>query len=137
MRIWWDYQLGSFCSDAVIGGLGQFVTPDEIATASGVTLTPEDRAELQRQFDERPPMDAYTASLRISKVAFMDRFTDQELVAIYSAAKQSVAVEIWLDRFKLSEFIDLADGRTASGVHSLESAGLLGAGRAAQILRGQ
>ena len=72
----------------------------------------------------------------ISKLAYMERFTDAELAAVYGAAKVSLAVEVWLEKFKLSEFIDLADPRTLAGLQALESNGLIGAGRALEVLHG-
>lgn len=70
----------------------------------------------------------------LTKLAYANRFTDAELAAIYSAAKVSVAVEVWLEKFKMSEFIDLTDQSTKDGVHALESNGLIGPGRAQEIL---
>ena len=82
--------------------------------------------ELDRPAPPAPPT--------LSKGAFMDLFTPGELTGIYTAAKVSVDVEVWLDRFKVAEYIDVSDPRTVAGVQSLETAGLLAAGRAAQIL---
>ena len=73
---------------------------------------------------------------KISKLEYMELFTDNEMVSIFAAAKVSPLVEIWLEKFRLSEFIDLADPRNADGLQALESAGILGQGRAAEILNG-
>ena len=73
---------------------------------------------------------------KISKLDYMELFTDNEMVAIFTAAKASPLVEIWLEKFRLSEFIDLADPRNADGLYALESAGILGQGRALEILNG-
>jgi len=73
---------------------------------------------------------------KISKLEYMELFTDNEMVSIFTAAKTSPLVEIWLEKFRLSEFIDLADPRNADGLQALESAGILGQGRAAEILNG-
>lgn len=70
----------------------------------------------------------------ISKLEYMGRFTDAELAGIYTAAKSVVQIEIWLEKFKLATDINLADPRTIDGVQSLEAAGLIGVGRAAEIL---
>ncbi len=72
----------------------------------------------------------------VSKLEFMNRFTDAELAAIYTIAKQSVAVEIWLEKFKLAEFVNPGDPRVAAGIQALEMFGLIGSGRAAEILGG-
>lgn len=71
---------------------------------------------------------------KLTKLQFMSLFKDEELVALYTAAKQSVQVEVWLEKLKLSEMVDLMDPRTIAGVNSLAAAGLLTAERAAQIL---
>jgi len=70
----------------------------------------------------------------LSKLEFLARFTDAELVGIYTEAKTSVLLEIWLDKFKLSESIDLQNQLTISGLQYLESIGLLNTGRANEIL---
>ena len=70
----------------------------------------------------------------ISKLDYMNRFTDPELVAIYTAAKTNINVEIWLEKFKLATEINLDDPRTSSGLQALETAGLIAPGRAMEIL---
>lgn len=70
----------------------------------------------------------------ITKLAYMKRFTDTELATIFTAAKTEVMIEVWLEKFKVAEDIDLADPETMAGVQALEAFGLIGAGRAAEIL---
>lgn len=70
----------------------------------------------------------------LTKLEYMNRFTDAELAAIYTAAKAVVEIEIWLEKFKATTEIDLSDPRTVSGVQALEGAGLIAAGRAQEIL---
>ena len=70
----------------------------------------------------------------ITRLQFLNRFTDSELAAIYTAAKASVQVEIMLDKFKSAEFIALDDPQTVAGIDALETAGMIAAGRAAEIL---
>ncbi|MCX8017172.1 MAG: hypothetical protein N2690_04620 [Rhodocyclaceae bacterium] len=78
--------------------------------------------------------DSAPAPRPISKLAFMERFTDAELAAIYQAAKEDVRVEVWMDKLKLAAEVDLADARTRAGVEALESFGLIGKGRVEEIL---
>ena len=79
-------------------------------------------------------------SRRISKQQFIDRFTPVEMSTILDAAKVNVAVEAWLFRFHSvtpeadGTSIDLDDARTIESTIGLEQAGLIGAGRAAEIL---
>lgn len=71
---------------------------------------------------------------QLSKLDYMKRFADEELSAIYSAAKVNVMVEIWLEKFRLAEYINLDDPKTQDGVHALEAAGLIAPGRAVEVL---
>ena len=80
------------------------------------------------------PADAPAPTRVISKLDYMNRFTEQELASIYTTAKTVVAVEVWLEKFRLSEFVDLDDQRTVAGVQALEAVGLIGEGRTAEIL---
>jgi hypothetical protein len=80
------------------------------------------------------PEAPHVTPVRLSHLEFMGRFTDAELIGIYTAAKSSVPVEIWLDKFKLASDVDRTDARTIAGLAGMESAGLLSAGRAAEIL---
>jgi propanediol dehydratase large subunit len=70
----------------------------------------------------------------ITKLAFMERFTDEELAAIYAAAKTDVRVEVWLDKLKLASEVDLNDPRTIAGVQALAAAGLLSEARVQEVL---
>lgn len=77
---------------------------------------------------------------RLSKLEYMNRFTDTELGTIYSVAKTVVAIEIWLAKFNATAVeadgtsIDLDDPRTVGGLQAMEAAGLIADGRAAEIL---
>lgn len=75
-----------------------------------------------------------TPTRTLSKLQYMNLFTDSELAAIYTAAKTVVQVEVWLDKFRVTSEVNLDDPRTISGVQALEAAGLLVTGRAAEIL---
>jgi hypothetical protein len=111
----------------------------------GVTIDspPEPIAYLSRSW-ERPawaaPLPVVQGPRRLSKLDYMNRFHDDELAAIYSAAKAVIQVEVWLAKFNAATpeldgtAIDLDDPRTIKGLHDLEAAQLIGAGRAAEIL---
>jgi len=80
-------------------------------------------------------------TMRLTKQQFIDRFEPSEFTGLLAAAKASTDIEAWLFRFNNltpdadGTSVDLADPRTVRGVHGLEAAGLIGAGRAEQILR--
>lgn len=79
-------------------------------------------------------MSPPAATRKLSKLEYMSRFSDAELAGIYTAAKTVVAVEVWLDKFRLAGEVDLDDARTGAGLGALEGAGLLAIGRAEEIL---
>lgn len=70
---------------------------------------------------------------------FRSKFTTTEKVAIYTAADSNVLIKIWLDDLNAvqNNVVDLSDARTIEGVQGLEAAGLIGTGRAAEILQWQ
>lgn len=111
-------------------------TPENGSTTEmpGVTAL-----EIRANYDWNPATVSFVekdgaARRLISKLDYMNRFTDAELVAIYTAAKTNVNVEIWLEKFKLAAEINLDDPKTATGLQALEALGLIAAGRAAEIL---
>ena len=69
----------------------------------------------------------------LTKRAYLGRFTAEERVAIRTAAKQSVALEDYLELLALSEDINLDDPDLIAGLAMLEGAGLIAPGRAAEI----
>lgn len=88
-----------------------------------------------------PPIEAR----RITRLAFRKRFTQAEKVALEIAAlddpsatpaqrAQAAALRAYLKDVDAATFIDLADAHVAAGVQTLEAAGLLAAGRAAEII---
>jgi hypothetical protein len=79
------------------------------------------------------PGPAPERSPQLTRLAFMDRFTNAELVAIYTAAKSDVKAQIWLDKVKTAQEINLADTRTREALAMLEAGGLIGEGRADEI----
>ena len=72
--------------------------------------------------------------MRVTKLAFKQRMTAAERIAIRTAATTDAIVYDFMDLVDSATFIDLARQDTQDGVNYLESAGLLAAGRAAQIL---
>ena len=70
----------------------------------------------------------------LTPLAFRDRFTLAEKAAIYTAAKQNVLIQSWLDDLAVASEVDLNNQSLAGGVHALEQAGLLAPNRAAEIL---
>lgn len=123
------------------------VTNALIAISDFELPTPEDgsctevpgvsKSELENGYNwnaETHSFDLKSADRVLTKLDYMNRFTDTELATIYTVAKSNIAVEIWLEKFKLSTEINLDDLRTIGGVMALEQFGLIGPGRASEIL---
>jgi hypothetical protein len=70
----------------------------------------------------------------ISRLDFRNRFTMQEKVTIYTAAKQATEIQIWLDDVSNAEYVDLAAENTITGLQSLTSLGILSESRMNEIL---
>ena len=77
---------------------------------------------------------AVAAPRRLTHKGFSDRFTDAEMQAILAAAETNAALKTWWEKFKLASDINLDDPATQGGVQALEIAGLIGEGRAAEVL---
>lgn len=80
----------------------------------------------------------YEGPWRISRLAFLSRFTDPEAItfdlASQGATVQAAGMRRYMTKVEAAEFIDLQRADTRAGVQALEAAGLLAAGRAAEIL---
>jgi len=90
-------------------------------------------------FPEPTPENAIAAvqppTTPLTKLAFMNRFTMKELVAVYTAAKTEVIVEVFLDKLKLAEHVDVTDPQTIAGLQALAASGLLTETRVQEVLQ--
>jgi hypothetical protein len=67
-------------------------------------------------------------------LAFRDRFTAAEELAITTAAMSQPAIRVFLDRSTAAAEINLDDPRIVAGIDALVAAGLLAPARRAAIL---
>lgn len=70
----------------------------------------------------------------LTRLAFRNRFTPAEKVALYTAAESSAQIKIYLDDLAAATFVDPERPDTIAGVQALEAATIIGPGRAAEIL---
>lgn len=74
----------------------------------------------------------------ITRLAFLSRFTDEEAIAIdlasIGATVAAATMRRYLSKVEAANFIDLSREDTRQGVEQLEAAGIIGVGRAAEIL---
>lgn len=75
---------------------------------------------------------------RITRLAFLSRFSDAEAVAVdlasIGATPQAAGMRRYVSKVNAATYIDLDRADTRAGVQALEAAGVLAAGRALQIL---
>jgi hypothetical protein len=106
---------------------------DAFNASSAIALSKEQF--VQRMIDG--PVDGLVAAYvttRLTKLAFLNRFTPDERIGIRTAAQSSPAIADYLAMLDAAQDVDLTDARTIGGANALEAAGLIGEGRAAAIL---
>lgn len=72
----------------------------------------------------------------LTKLEYLRRFTTEERVTIREASKANPVLEDYLAMMELAEEIDTGDADTIAAVNMLERVGLIGAGRANEVLNG-
>lgn len=82
----------------------------------------------------QPDVVELVADMRITKLAFKQRFTQAERIAIREAAQTVPEVYDFEDLVNSASFIDLARPDTIAAVHYIEAGGLIAEGRAVEIL---
>lgn len=123
------------------------ITPDlqEGFKLGAETLTPDlERKvvvvayEVVPKTPEELEQEAQAMGTRITRLAFLSRFTDAEAVAIdlasIGATVQAATMRRYMSKVNAANFIDLSREDTRAGVIALESGGVLAAGRAVEIL---
>lgn len=89
-------------------------------------------------FTPPPAVPAPVPDRHITPFAFLVRFTDSEAVSIDLASQgttaQAAAMRRFQNKVNAASWIGLDDPMTRGGVQTLESVGLIAAGRALQIL---
>lgn len=81
-------------------------------------------------FDYRPVVNI------VSKDEFLDRLTFTEQVTIVQAAKADAGLQAFVDILNLRGRVTLSSPDVIAAINGLESSGLLGIGRAGEILNG-
>lgn len=94
----------------------------EAAEAAGVTLANTKNTE-----------EAVQVSRVVSRQEFVGRLTFEEFAAVIAAGEQSPTLKAYLRRLDMYDLINLDSDQTVAGLNLLESIGLIGPGRAAQI----
>ena len=74
------------------------------------------------------------ASMKVTRLAFKQRFTTEERIAIRTAASVNPIVYDFQDLVDSATYVDLERPDTVAAVNALEQYGLIGEGRAVEIL---
>ena len=82
----------------------------------------------------RPPEVVESEDKLLTKREFLKRITPEEYVNIKNAASTNPYVDYFWQMYTMSEDIDLSHPDTIQGVQMLEQFGVIGAGRASEIL---
>jgi hypothetical protein len=123
------------------------------ATATDAYTGPDEYIDAPADFDiTRMGEYVYAAGMlvlapatRITRLAFRNRFSQAEKVTLELAAlddpaatmtqrQQAAAIRVHLADVAASTFVDLGRDDTRAGVQALEAGGLIGVGRALEIL---
>lgn len=73
-------------------------------------------------------------SKRISKLSLLNKFTNSELAAYYTAVEANMSLKILDKKLFAAEFIDLSRPDTIAGIQALASVGIITNNRATEIL---
>ena len=71
---------------------------------------------------------------QLTAMQFLDLFTEDEQLAVTTAAMQVPQVKLWYDRLLTASFITIEDPRTEAGLQALVGAGLLTQDRKDEIV---
>lgn len=80
------------------------------------------------------PPPGTLASMKITKLAFRERFTIGEMTGIYSAMSSNFTLQAMIGNQQVATYVDLSRSDTIAGVMYLVSIGLITSARATQIL---
>jgi len=80
--------------------------------------------------------DVPVVAMTWTKLGYLRRFTQDERIAIRTAAKQVPALEDYVALLELASDVRSDDPDIVAALQMLEGAGLIGAGRAGEILNG-
>lgn len=129
--------LGWYTGEVPIG------TPDSTAAWPDITSTTTTPGEPRARWEAGTwVVRTYEAPAEplphVTRLAFLNRFSDAEAIAIdlasQGATAQAAAMRRYQSKVSAATYIDLSRPDTRSGVQALEAAGLLAAGRATEIL---
>lgn len=100
---------------------------------NGMEYATHDHIEVAEPVPDQP---AAPTGRTMTRLEFLRRFTGEERITLRTVAKQNPALEDYMALLDAAQDVNTGDADTIAGVQFLEAAGLLAAGRAAEILNG-
>ena len=129
---------------AQIDGNGRVVSISQLSSlvesADLVPITTEQLIQLGDVYQNGVFTAAPPAALgtQITRLAFLSRFTDEEAITLdlasIGATVEAATIRRYLSKVNAANFIDLSREDTRAGVQALEAMGIIGEGRAIEIL---
>jgi hypothetical protein len=113
----------------------RFEILDDEGNVTNTIIATLEFVESQYPNHYREVFEPPTPVVQITKLEFLNRFTDVELAGILDASKVNSLIAVWIKKLDIAQDIRLDNEHTVNGVNALEQSGLLGVGRAAEILQ--
>ena len=100
---------------------------------NGMEFATHDHTEYVEVTQYVPPV---ATGRTMTRLEFLRRFTGAERVTLRTVAKTNAGLEDYMALLDAAQDVNTGDADTIAGVQFLEAAGLIGAGRAGEILHG-
>lgn len=121
--------------DKASGTLRYTYNAEEPINWNEFPFTDYDHIETPYTAPDAPPMPV-VAPVILTKLQFLRRFTQAERITMRAAASASAEMFDYMELLRLAEEVVLNDPDTIAGVTMMEVAGIIGAGRAQEVLNG-
>ena len=102
----------------------------------GMEFATHDHVEIVEAVPDAPVVAVYGGRRILTKLEFLRLFTQPERIAIKQASGASPQLDDYLYLLEFADDVNLDSADTQTGVNTLELAGILAAGRAAEVLNG-
>ena len=81
------------------------------------------------------PAAPQPAGNKLTKIEFISKFNDVEYAALLSAIKTDITMELWYEKFKLLDIVELSDNFIISGLELMVNKSIITRDRMHSILQ--
>lgn len=134
----WDHIIGTYTG--VVNGVlygtytGSIITPEAFEETSGIIFTDEEKSTLIAERDTAVEIPGNVNPLIMETPDFLNKLTQDEMIAILSASKMYIQIELLIFKLQNAIKIDLRNKKLIEGIMALQASGLLTENRAKEIL---